>query len=146
MVIFKSHKKLKLTKVATYERANEGKTYPEGSTIVQISATQGQVFYLHKDQPVESKYMVITPKDIEPFYLYIVIKKGMPKFVSRYQTGLNIQADAFKLMTIDVHTERATQDFIADQMQRLEKTEKNIEITIEKAQRFKRKMLQDMFV
>ena len=51
----------KLPDVATYERAKKGKVYPKGCTLLQVSATKGQLVYLHEDQTVDSKYCVIEP-------------------------------------------------------------------------------------
>ena len=54
------YKKVKLLDIASIERANN-KEYCQGVTIVQISATNGQVEYVDKVRMIESKYVVLKP-------------------------------------------------------------------------------------
>lgn len=145
-VIFKNYKIMNLTDVANYERATIGKTYKAGSTIVQVSATQGQSIYLHKDQEVESKYVVISAKvEILPYYLYVVIQKAMPDFCNKYQTGLNIQAEAFEMMKIEVHGKEA-QEIIAKYYRLIEEAEEKEVQAINALMDVKANLLSKMFV
>lgn len=145
-VISKNYKKRKLTDVATFERAITGKVYPAGTTIIQISATRGQTIYLDSARTIEPHYVAVIPIDeVEPYYLFIVITKEMPSFCSKHQTGLNIQADAFKHMTIDVH-DKDGQSYLATAYRLLEQMEEQEKNTIKALERFKQSMLQKMFV
>lgn len=72
-----------ITEVAQFERANKSKIYSKGATLVQVSATKGDVLQLEEDGPVESKYVVIETKgQILPDYLFFAIKHAFPPFFS----------------------------------------------------------------
>lgn len=107
---------VKLTDIATIERAKAGKTYPAGSTIVQVSATRGQARYLAEPSEVEGKYAVIEPADkrVYPPYLFFVIERELPRFLHTYQTTINIQMEVFDHMTLDMHADYETQRAITE--------------------------------
>lgn len=107
---------VRLLDVATIERAKAGKTYPAGSTIVQVSATEGQARYLAEPSEVEGKYAVIEPTDrrVYPPYLFFVIERELPRFLHTYQTTLNIQMEAFDHMVLDMHADYGTQRAIVE--------------------------------
>lgn len=95
--------------VAEFERSRKGVIYPEGSILIQVSATKGQLVYMDAPAEVDSKYGVITPKGIEPKYLYYILEMVLPGFLARYQTGLNINPDIFKHLEFTVHIDREVQ-------------------------------------
>lgn len=106
--------KVKLADIASIERAKPGRTYPAGTTLIQISATNGQTRYLDEPSEAEPKYAAITPTSakIWPRYLYFIIERELPRFRHAYQTTLNIQLEAFNHMTLDVHDDIDTQHMI----------------------------------
>lgn len=98
--------------VATFERSKSGKVYPKGSILIQVSATRGQLCYMEYDAPVDSKYGVFQPFGIESKYLYYILDMNMPRFLSRYQTGLNINPEIFKHLNFTIHNRIETQMMI----------------------------------
>ena len=112
MVDFKNYKEVKLIDIADIERAKKGKMYDAGCVIIQVSATDGQIYVLDEIQEVETKYAVIIPKiDVNGFYLKIAIEKELPKFLHQNQTGMNLQMDSFNVLKIKLHN-RETQDYL----------------------------------
>ena len=94
---------MRLDEVATIERAKKGKDYPAGVTLVQLSASRGQVVK-HPGGEAKSMYAVIEAKPdgpMTPAFLYWYMSNSMPAYVDRMLTGLNIQADA--LASYPVH-------------------------------------------
>ena len=81
-----------ITEVAQFERANKRKIYRKGVTLIQVSATKGDVLQLEEDGLVESKYVVVESKgQILPDYLFFAIKHAFPPFFHKWRTGLNLQ-------------------------------------------------------
>ena len=112
MADFTSRKEIKLTDIVDIERAKKGKMYDAGCVIIQVSATDGQIYVLDEIQEVETKYAVIIPKiDVNRFYLKIAIEKELPKFLHQNQTGMNLQMDSFNVLKIKLHN-RETQDYL----------------------------------
>lgn len=140
-----NYKELRLKDVAKYERAKEGQIYPKSCSLIQVSATNGQVEYLEESREVEGKYVVVTPnKDINPRYLNIVIKRNIKHFLSKYQAGMNIQMDDIKRIPIQLH-DRKTQDMIAKHIEIMEQEEKNVNNKIESFKLTKSRFLKDLF-
>lgn len=146
MIDIKNYKRLKLEDVATYERAKEDKIYKNGSTLIQLSATSGEVEYLEKDGEVDRKYAVAIPnKEINPKYFNIVVKRNIEHFRSKYQAGMNIQIDDIKHIDIQLHN-RETQDMIASHLETLEQEEENIRKEINLFKTTKSRFTRDLFV
>lgn len=146
MIDIKNYKNLKLIDVAKWERSKEGKIYPKGCTLIQVSATKGEVGYLNKKGEVEGKYAVVEPnKNINPKYLNIVIERNIGHFLSKYQAGLNIQIDDLKHLDIELHN-KPTQDMIADHVTIMEREAENVTKEIEILQTTKNRFLRDLLI
>lgn len=145
MVDFKSYKEVKLIDVADIERAKKGKMYDAGCVIIQVSATDGQIYVLNEIQEVETKYAVIIPKkDVNGFYLKAAIEKELPKFLHQNQTGMNLQMDSFNVLKIKLHN-RETQDYLGQILKKYDDgLEKEREI-IEELKDMKKYYLANMF-
>jgi hypothetical protein len=112
--MLKNYKKFKITEVADIlGRPKKNKMYPEGCICLQVSASKGEVLYLDTSQQVDAKYVVIQPRNVIPFYLYLMIEKAMPEFLYKYRQGLNISAHDIKHMEVVCHTDVETQALIA---------------------------------
>lgn len=134
----------KLPEVANIERAKSGETYPKGSTLIQVSATQGNVEYLKKDSEVDGKFAVVVPNEkINPKYLNIMVNRNIGRFLSQYQSGLNIQIADLKHMEIEIHEK---QDEIARNIEIIEREEEKIEKEIEILQTTKSRFLRDLLI
>lgn len=102
-------RQVRLYDVAEFERSRKGIIYPEGSILIQVSATKGQLLYMDAPAEVDSKYGIFTPKEIESKYLFYILEMVLPGFLARYQTGLNINPEIFKYLEFAVHTDREMQ-------------------------------------
>lgn len=129
--------------VAVWERAKKNKVYPAGCTLLQVSASKGETLFLSGPSKVESKYCVITPdmQQIDPHYFYIVLKKELPDYLKKMQTGLNIVPSILDTMPLCWHTDPEVQRQIAHHYELFEKEIEKEEILIEEIQQFKKTML-----
>lgn len=145
MVDFKSYKEVKLIDVADIERAKKGKMYDAGCVIIQVSATDGQIYVLSEIQEVETKYAVIIPKEgVNGYYLKVAIERELLKFLHQNQTGMNLQMDSFKALKIKLHN-RETQDYLGQILKKYDDAlEKEREI-IEQLKDMKKYYLANMF-
>lgn len=112
--MLRNYKKFKITEVADIlGRPKKNQMYPEGCICLQVSASKGELLYLDTSQQVDAKYVVIKPRNVIPFYLYLMIEKAMPEFLYKYRQGLNISAHDIKHMEVVCHTDVETQALIA---------------------------------
>lgn len=146
MTCISNYKEFKLGDVAEYERAKEGQVYLKGSTLIQVSATSGEVEYLEEDRQVEGKYVVVIPNnDINSRYFNIVVKRNIEHFRSKYQAGMNLQQNDIKHVPIQLHN-RKTQDMIAEHVKLMEQEEETTRKEIEILQTTKKRFTKDLFV
>lgn len=138
---------VRLLDVATVERAKAGKTYPAGSILIQVSATQGQMRLLQEPSEVEPKFAVIQPTDgsVFPPYLHFVLEMVMPRFLARYQTTINIQVDVFKHLEFEVHNEPETQREIVEAFAKIDERIADEQRAIDRLKDFKSWHLDTMF-
>lgn len=145
----KDYKKVKLLNLVDIERAKKNKVYEKGNIIIQVSVSKGQTFYLEKNTTVESQYIVLTCKDnkiIDNKYLYYIVSGLLPKFLAKYQTGINIQPEVFNYMELIIHDDIKTQQHIAKIFDKIEEDIKKEEELLKKYQDFKKYHLGKMFV
>ena len=112
--MLRNYKKIKITEVADIlGRPKKNQIYPEGCICLQVSASKGELLYLKEAQQVDAKYVVIQPRNVIPYYLYLIIEKAIPEFLYKYRQGLNISAHDIKHMEILCHTDVETQALIS---------------------------------
>lgn len=112
--MLRNYKRFKITEVADIlGRPKKNQMYPEGCICLQVSASKGELLYLDTSQQVDAKYVVIKPRNVIPFYLYLMIEKAMPEFLYKYRQGLNISVHDIKHMEVLCHTDVETQALIA---------------------------------
>ncbi len=146
MINIKDYRNLKLKDVAMWEVSRKDKEYPKGCSLVQVSATKGEVEYLTESRKVDRKYAVVIPnKDINPKYLNIVIKRNIDSFIAKYRAGLNIQMNDLKHLNIQLHN-RETQNMIAKHVETLEREEENIKKEIQLYNTVKSRFLKDLLM
>lgn len=137
---------MKLKDIAHIERAKKGKIYPKYTTIIQISATKGQVEYTKAEGPIEPHYAVIMPfEDYPPLYFYSMIDMFMPNFYRKYAVGLNIKAHEIGEMEIQLCQKEKMQDihdFFLESSKLLEQVERKIEVM----QDLKKEQLDALFI
>ena len=145
----KDYKKVKLLDLVDIERAKKNKVYEKGNIIIQVSASKGQIFYLEEDTTVESQYIILTCKNnkiINTKYLYYVISELLPKFLVKYQTGMNIKPEVFNYMELIIHDNIKTQEHIAKIFDKIDEDIKKEEELLKKYQDFKKYHNEKMFV
>ncbi|NQJ70589.1 hypothetical protein HO542_04405 [Streptococcus suis] len=136
----------KITELASIERSS-GKVYPAGCTLIQVSATNGQVLYHAEEAEVPAKYAVVTANDkVLSKYLYHMISFQADAFFHAIQTGLNIQMDTLNEMKLKIHTDLEKQAEIVKHLDVIEKMEAKEEATIELLKEAKQTHLSEMFV
>lgn len=135
-----------LLELVDIERAKKGKIYPADCVLIQVSATKGQLVYLDKPSEVESMYAVMQPKGIYGNYLYHILTDAMPEFLDKYQTGLNIQPDIFKDMSIKIHTDIETQKAWADILNEIDESARLEAEIVECLKDYKKIQLNKLFV
>ena len=137
---------MKLKDIAHIERAKKGKIYPKYSTIIQISATKGQVQFIKKDSYIETKYAVIVPNnEYPPLFVYGMIETFMPEFYNKYVVGLNIKAHEIGEMNIKLCRKDKMQeihDFFLESSKLLEQVERKIDAL----QDLKKEQLDALFI
>ena len=144
MIDFKNYKNIKLKDCAEFERAKKGKTYPAGTSTIQISATKGETGYLEEPSEVHGKNVAIIPnRGIDPRYFKFVIQKNMGQFLAKYATGLNIQEKESGNFPIQLHN-METQEAIAGMMEFVDAKTKIIEKEINVLMETKKKFLEEM--
>ena len=135
-----------IAELARIERSS-GKVYPAGCTLIQVSATNGQVLYHVEEAEIPTKYAVVTANDkVLPKYLYHMISFQADAFFHAIKTGLNIQMDTLNEMKLKIHTELEKQAEIVKYLDVIEKLEAKEETTIELLKQAKQTNLSEMFV
>lgn len=111
MVDFRTYEIVKLEDVAEYARAKQGKTYPAGTSTLQISATRGGIGFLSEPGYVHTKNVAIIPQTgIDPLYFNIAMQRNIDLFMHKYATGINIQeheVGKFPIYLHDYETQKA---------------------------------------
>ena len=139
-------KTVNITELASIERSS-GKAYPAGCTLIQVSATRGQVLYHAEEAEVPAKYAVVTAnKKVLPKYLYHMISFQAGRFIHTIQTGLNIQMDTLNEMKLKIHTDLKKQAEIVKYLDVIEMMEIKEETTIELLKQAKQTNLSEMSV
>lgn len=138
---------ISLMDVCEFERSRKGKVYKAGTITIQVSATRGQMSFMETDGNVEPKdgAFTVTGKGIYPKYLYYVMRLAMPHFLERFQTGLNINPEIFKMMRLKVHTDQSTQKTIVNILDRFEMLGSAKEQATERLKDVKKYHLENMF-
>lgn len=146
MIDFNSYERVKLEDVAEFGRAKKGYVYPRGTSTLQISATNGQIGYLHEPSVVEEKHVVIIPSaGIVPKYFNVVLQKNIDHFITKYKTGLNIQERDVGRFPIELHNFE-TQKVVAEMFEFIEQEEAIVKAEIEMTQRMKENFLNQMMI
>lgn len=92
-----------ISDIATIERAKKGKDYQKGATLIQVSATRGQVIF-HHGGTVDSQYAVIELKRdvrIKPMFLYLYLTYTVGRNIEALKAGLNIQINDLRTLRVE---------------------------------------------
>lgn len=145
----REYKIIPLTEIATIERANESVIYPDGCTLIPLSAADYKLIrFLNVPGHIDNRFAVVKPhKGINCRYVYICILQVAPKFFHTYQTGINLQMNILQTyFTIPYHGDLVLQTYIADLVENLETAIVKEERIITEVKIMKETMLAKMFV
>jgi len=146
MIDFHTFERVKLEDVAEYGRAKAGHVYPAGTSTLQISATRGQIGFLHVASEVESKYAVIIPQSgIDPLYFNYVMQKNVDWFVNRYKADINIQESDIAEFPIEIHN-GDTQSAVVAMLRQIDAKADEAQHELNVMRDFKKSMLDKMMV
>lgn len=144
-------KKVKLIDIADVKRA-ANQIYKKDTIYIQVSAAKRsnlKMFYrLDKDAILESKYAVIIPKiEIDVEYLENILELHAAEWHHCYVgKSINIQMSAFDEFELEYHTDLDTQVYIKSMMQGFDAKIQKEERFIEEAKKYKKYMLNKMFI
>lgn len=139
------YKKVKLLDIASIERATN-KEYSSGITIVQISATRGQVEYVDEDMIIGSHYVVLKPcNKIDSKYFYFAVKNSAEEFFYKFKTGLNMKVEEFKHMEVYIEDDINIQNEQVKNMEIIERAILLSEQELSEVKEFKNTMLSKIF-
>lgn len=137
----------KLSHVTTIERAKKGKRYPGRETLIELSGTKGAARFHSSEGEVSTRYAVITSKkEILPEYLFLVIERGLPKFVHKYLTTINLQIDTLNNFEIEYHESVEEQRKIVEMQRKVQEAIEAEEREIEKLKAIKSFYMKNLFV
>lgn len=94
---------------------------------------------------MESKYAVIVPKEIDPYYLYLAIQAKIKTFMARYQTTLNLQMDTLEHFTIDIDPDLKRQKAWAKTAMEMERQAQHIQKEMDQLKEAKAFLLANLF-
>ena len=136
-----------LTEVAHIERAIKGKTYPQGCSLIKLSATDEQVLYMEESGKIETRYAVIIPntEKILGKYLHLFLEGIMPEFLHKHRTGINLQFSELEFIKVPVQDIGHQKEVVAC-LNELEAEIRLEEQEVMKWKMFKKYMLEKMFV
>lgn len=146
-------RRININEFCELERSQKDKVYDAGTCYVQMSAVSNNNkmwnMLEHDSTVTAGKYMMFLPRDVKQYdyeYIYLMLEREVPKFLARYATTLNIQAEAFKHFTIlwiDDDNERMQFTKLLTAFQKLIDKEIKLDDSISM---FKKVMLDLMFV
>lgn len=135
-----------IKEIARFERANKSKIYGKGATLIQVSATKGEILQLEEDGLVESKYVVVESKGkILPDYLFFAIKHAFPPFFQKWRTGLNLQFSNIAKLEIRFDDDVEVQKQFIQEIQAILKLKKAYEEEIKAYEDIKKDMFTIFF-
>lgn len=112
-----------------------------------MSATKGAARFHSSEGEVSTRYAVITSKkEVLPEYLYLIIERGLPKFVHKYLTTLNLQIDTLRRFEIEYHEDMEEQRKIVEMQRKVQEAIEAEEREIEKLKAVKAFYMKNLFV
>lgn len=139
----------RLPEVAEISRAKKGQIYPGGETLIVLSAAHGcdEMVKYHRDPgEISTRYAVVVPDErFDPEYFAIAVEKGLPEFIHKYLTTINLQFSALDFFKIEYHESREYQLEVVRAMREASKMIEAEEKEIQKLKELKSFYLSMMF-
>lgn len=142
--------RIRLSDIATVERAQKKLVYPKETIYVQVSAckkTDSNIFYMtQKEGHIETKYAVIVPTEqVVPAYLKIALNNAAGEFMQKYiGDNINIQMELFKYFELDYHRDISTQRYICEKIGEVDNAIMAEQLLCDNWKDFKKVMLDKM--
>lgn len=112
-----------------------------------MSATKGAIRFHSSEGEVSTRYAVISSKkEILPEYLYLIIERGLPKFVHKYLTTINLQIDTLRHFEIEYHEDVEEQRKIVEMQRKVQEAIEAEEKEIEQLKAVKAFYMRNLFV
>lgn len=112
-----------------------------------MSGTKGAARFHSSEGEVSTRYAVVTSKkEVIPEYLFLVIERGLPKFVHKYLTTINLQLDTLRHFEIEYHEDVDEQRKIVDMQRKVQEAIEAEEREIEKLKAVKAFYMRNIFV
>lgn len=112
-----------------------------------MSATKGAVRFHSSEGEVSTRYAVVTSKkEVIPEYLFLVIERGLPKFIHKYLTTINLQIDTLRRFKIEYHEDMEEQRKIVEMQRKVQEVIEAEEKEIEKLKAIKAFYMRNLFV
>lgn len=132
----------RLPEVAEISRAKKGQIYPGGETLIVLSAAHGchEMVKYHGDPgEISTRYAVAVPDErFDPEYFFIAVTRGLPEFIHKYLTTINLQIDALKFFKVEYHDSREDQLRVVESIREADKMIEAKEREINALQELKR--------
>lgn len=141
------YRRANIYELADIERAVKGKIYPAGCTLIPLSAATSTPNKLTTEEgEIETRYAVVQPHiNVNPAYLFAIIEREYPHFKAKYMTTINLQFGQLKNLEVEYHTNKKTQDRIAELLEAAEKLSKKEKQVIERLKKEKAYFCGTMF-
>lgn len=151
-VSFSKYRHWKLSDIARVECAQKKKQYPQGATLVALSAVGGSskpiIYRLEMQGGVDSRYAVVFPKDPEtyaPDYLFVSLL-SQEETLKKRATGINLQFQELESLCIPVHTEQEMRRYIVRMWRTTSQLESRLERIIDEGKALKQYFLSQMMI
>lgn len=90
--------------------------------------------------------MITSKKEILPEYLFLAIERGLPKFIHKYLTTINLQIDTLRRFKIEYHEDMEEQRKIVEMQRKVQEAIEAEEREIEKLKEIKSFYMKNLFV
>ena len=146
MIRFDDYKVMYIDEIAHVERARKNKVYPEGCTLIALSATKGQAELTREPGTVGARYAVVIPKEgVLPKYLFYSIQQALPRFIHEWAAGINLQMDKLQYLQVGIHPVEV-QEEVVNMFETVEEKQNKEEEALRYWRDAKKRFLVDMFI
>ena len=136
-----------ITELCEVERAKADRTYPSGTCYVTLSAAHDTVMQIDKDEPIETRYAALVPReDVDADYLKVVLDRAFPRWLAAHRTGINLQFGELSTLTVEWHDSPDARREVVSTVRRLDELADMERRTIEGLKETKQYLLLRMFV
>ena len=116
-----AHGRVPVAELCEVGRARSGVTYPAGTLLVALSATNETVGQLGEPSEVEGRYAVLVPRDPSwAPYLKVVLDRAFPRWLAAHRTGINLKEAELSTLSVEWHEDGGTRREVCEACARLD--------------------------